>query len=105
VTVVTTVQGRVVWLTGDGSDKAQSNRIVAVVDNYPEVLPSPGEPFKDYGIRSARLERIVTRPYFVALYANDNVQMLPFQLGKNFAIPNSYLLDGSNRLMDGHRQR
>jgi len=98
---VTTVQGRVVWLAGDGSGNTQSKRIVAVVDNYPEVLPLPGEPFKDYDARSARLERVVTRPYFVAVYANGKVQMLPFQLGKNFSIPNSYFLDGSNRLWLG----
>lgn len=99
--VVTTVQGRVVWLSGDGSGDTQNNRIVAVVDNYPEVLPSPGEPFKDYDARSARLERVVTRPYFVAVYANWKMRTLPFQLGKNFAIPNSYSLDDSNRLWMG----
>jgi hypothetical protein len=98
---VTTVQGRVVWLAGGGSGKTQGDRIVAVVDNYPEVLPLPGEPFKEYDARSARLERVVTRPYFVAVYANGKVQMLPFQLGKNFSIPNSYFLDGSNRLWLG----
>ena len=98
---VTTVQGRVVWLADAGSGNALNNTIVAVVDNYPEVLPLPGEPFKDYDARSARLERIVTRPYFVAVYANGKVQMLPFQLGKNFSIPNSYFLDGSNRLWLG----
>ena len=72
-----------------------------MVDNYPEVLPLPGELFKDYDARSARLERIVTRPYFVAVYVNGKMRMLPFQLGKNFSIPNSYLLDGSNRLWMG----
>jgi hypothetical protein len=97
---VATLQGSVVWLAGAGSGDTQSNRIVAVVDNYPEVLPLPGEPFKDYDSRSARLEG-VTRPYFVAVYANGKVQTLPFQLGKNFSIPNSYLLDGSNRLWLG----
>jgi len=101
LTAVTTVQGRIVWLAGDGPGNTQSNRIVAVVDNYPEVLPLPGEPFKDYDARSARLERVETRPYFVAVYANGKVQMLPFQLGKNFSIPNSYFLDGSNRLWLG----
>jgi hypothetical protein len=99
--VVATVQGRVAWLSGDGSGGTQNRRIVAVVDNYPEVLPWPGESFKDYDARSARLERIETRPYFIAVYANGKVQTLPFQLGKNFAIPNSYLLDGSNRLWMG----
>jgi hypothetical protein len=98
---VTTVKGRVVWLTSAESGDTQSNQIVAVVDNYPEVLPLPGEPFKDYDARSARLEGIVTRPYFVAVYANGKVRVLPFQLGKNFSIPNSYFLDGSNRLWLG----
>jgi hypothetical protein len=99
--VVATVQGRVAWLSGDGSGGTQNRRIVAVVDNYPEVLPWPGESFKDYDARSALLERIETRPYFIAVYPNGKVQTLLFQLGKNFAIPNSYLLDGSNRLWMG----
>jgi hypothetical protein len=98
--VVATVQGRVVWL-GDGLGGTQNRRIVAVIDNYPEVLPWPGEPFKDYDARSVRLERIETRPYFVAVHANGKVKTVPFLLGKNFAIPNSYLLDDSNRLWMG----
>src|ERR1700687_2250048 len=99
--VVATVQGRVVWLSGDGLGSTQNRRIVAVVDNYPEVLPWPGEPFKDYDARSARLERTEKRPYFVAVYANEKVKTVPFPLGKNFAIPNSYLLDDSDRLWIG----
>ena len=99
--VVATVQGRVVWLSGDGLGSTQNRRIVAVVDNYPEVLPWPGEPFKDYDARSARLERTEKRPYFVAVYANGKVKTVPFPLGKNFAIPNSYLLDDSDRLWIG----
>jgi hypothetical protein len=98
--IVTATQGRIVWLSGNGSE-SQDETIVAVVDNYPEVLPWPGEPFKDYDARSARLERAETLPYFVAVYANGKVRTLPFQLGKNFAIPNSYLLDDSNRLWMG----
>jgi hypothetical protein len=99
--VVATVQGRVAWLFADGLGNTQHGKIVAVVDNFPEVLPFPGEPFKGYDARSARLEKIETRPYFVAVYANGKVRTLPFQLGKNFAIPNSYLLDNSNRLWMG----
>jgi hypothetical protein len=99
--VVVTVQGKVAWLSDDGSDTTQNRRIVAVVDNFPEVLPWPGEPFKDYDARSARLERTETRPYFVAVYANGKGKMLPLLLGKNFAIPNSYLLDDSSRLWMG----
>ncbi len=98
---ITTADGKIIWLSGSGSPSNQSATIVAVVDNYPEVLPWPGEPSKDYDKRSAALEIKDMHPYYVRVYANGGEKSFSFNLGKKLVLPTAYFLDDFGRLWMG----
>jgi hypothetical protein len=99
--LIAATEGKIVWLSGSQSAGSSDQMVVAVVDNYPEVLPWPGETSKKYDDRSASVEMKQRNPFFVYVHANGKTRSFPLLLGNNFAFPNSFLLDDSGRLWMG----
>jgi len=66
--LVTKAAGRVVWLSS-GKTIGKAHSIVALIDARADVMPWPGEPFKAYETRSARIERQVINPLRVLISA------------------------------------
>ena len=91
---LTSVPGRIVWLAN------QNRRIVAVVDNSPEVLPWPGEQFEDFEKRSSRIEKATHLQHFVAIYNGGPVRRIPFD-SKGFATPSVFAIDNKDHLWMG----
>jgi ligand-binding sensor domain-containing protein len=99
LTPVTKASGRVLWLsTGKAIGKPRS--IVAVIDARADVMPWPGEPFKAYETRSARIEQQAINPLKVLIFAGGTSKYIPFKQG-SFATPNAFMLDDSDRLWMG----
>jgi hypothetical protein len=99
LTPVTKATGRVVWLsTGRAIGKPRS--VVAVIDARPDVMPWPGEPFKAYETRSARIERRAINPLKVLIFAGGTSKYILFKQG-SFATPSAFVLDDSDRLWMG----
>jgi len=63
-------------------------------------MPWPGEPFKAYETRSARIERQVINPLRVLISAGGTSKYIPFKQG-SFATPTAFMLDDSGRLWMG----
>jgi hypothetical protein len=73
---------------------------VAVIDARADVMPWPGEPFKAYETRSARIEQQAINPLKVLIFAGGTSKYIPFKQG-SFATPNAFMLDDSDRLWMG----
>lgn len=99
LTPVTKAAGRVVWLSS-GKAIGKAHSIVAVIDARADVMPWPGEPFKAYETRSARIERQVVDPLRVLISAGGTPKYIPFKQG-SFATPDAFMLDDSDRLWMG----
>jgi len=91
--------GRIVWLTL-GAVAGHTDSIVAVVDSRAHVMPWPGEDFKAYERRSARIERQVANPWKVLILAGGHAKYIPFQQ-KSFGSPIAFALDESGLLWLG----
>jgi len=99
LTRVTKAAGRVVWL-GSGKTLGKTHSIVAVIDARADVMPWPGEPFKEYETRSMRIEQQAVNPLRVLVFARGASKYVPFKQG-SFATPNAFMLDDSGRLWMG----
>jgi hypothetical protein len=99
LTAVTKANGRVLWLCA-GKVIGKPNSIVAVIDARADVMPWPGEPFKAYETRSARIERQAINPLKVLIFSEGAPKYVPFKQG-SFASPNTFMLDDSDRLWMG----
>jgi hypothetical protein len=97
--LVTKAAGRVVWLSS-GKTIGKAHSIVALIDARADVMPWPGEPFKAYETRSARIERQVINPLRVLISAGGTSKYIPFKQG-SFATPTAFMLDDSGRLWMG----
>lgn len=98
---IASFKGNIVWL-GIGNSKADSSgRIVAVVDNSPDILPWPGEADKAYEFRSRVAAIKEPNPYYVIILENGKTRSLPLPPISNFPFPGYFLLDSQNRLWIG----
>src|SRR5208282_4910595 len=87
ITAHQVVAGRVVWL-GSGKTLGKTHSIVAVIDARADVMPWPGEPFKEYETRSMRIEQQAVNPLRVLVFARGASKYVPFKQG-SFATPNA----------------
>jgi hypothetical protein len=98
---IASFKGRIAWL-GTGKSKVDSNgRIVAVVDNSPDILPWPGEADKAYESRGRAAAIKEPNPYYVIILENGKTRSLPLPPISNFPFPGYFLLDSQNRLWLG----
>src|SRR5271157_1836983 len=94
-------KGKIVWL-GTGKSNVDSNgRIVAVVDNTPDILPWPGEAGKAYDFRCRVASIKEPHPYYIIILENGKARSLPFPPTRNFSFPGYFLLDTQDRLWLG----
>ena len=84
-------RGRVAWV-GYGKAPHVGKAIVAVLDSTPEVLPWPGEPWKEYDVRSDALEKKEVDPLRVLVHGNGKSRYFPFTKD-DFVTPQTFLLD------------
>lgn len=99
LTPVTKAGGRILWLALS-SVAGRPESIVAVVDSRADVMPWPGEGFKAYERRSARIQRRVLNPLKVLIVSEGTTRYIPFEQ-VSFATPSAFMLDDSDRLWMG----